>query len=433
MTESHKHDPHGRAQRLALSKHWSQDAKSEIALFCGRLKQIYAREGLNSHVQTPNAEVGRPPMLHSHSQLAISDVGTASSRLDDHDNNTPEIEVKSRKPEWPSAARPLPPAVSAAICQVVEDHLRCADEAASGIQPQYHRWRSWWSGNCTEAAFRHIHHAEACLALLSTAEEIRAEIPDAVRRAKEALGPDDPTREVADALLRKLRTPAAGSTEHDDGQWVDDFKKLVEVGHTAADRQRSRLRTFRNVLLVGTMVTSLLLVAFVAVAALKPNLVPVCFVQEPSPDPPQPNVFCPTRSSADEVPGTGVETASGGDLFAVALLGLVGGALSAAVFIRDLYTNATPYNVSIPLAMLKLPAGAMTALAGIILLAGEFVPGFTAVDKQIQILAYALVFGFAQQLFTQVVDQRARRLVSNVPTKARGISAPERDRGASIP
>jgi hypothetical protein len=128
-----------------------------------------------------------------------------------------------------------------------------------------------------------------------------------------------------------------------------------------------------------------------------------------------------------------VETASGGDLFAVALLGLVGGALSAAVFIRDLYTNATPYNVSIPLAMLKLPAGAMTALAGIILLAGEFVPGFTAVDKQIQILAYALVFGFAQQLFTQVVDQRARRLVSNVPTKARGISAPERDRGASIP
>jgi hypothetical protein len=59
--------------------------------------------------------------------------------------------------------------------------------------------------------------------------------------------------------------------------------------------------------------------------------------------------------------------------------------------------------------------------------AGEFVPGFTAVDKQIQILAYALVFGFAQQLFIQVVGQRARRLVSNVPTKARGISAPDRE------
>ena len=85
---------------------------------------------------------------------------------------------------------------------------------------------------------------------------------------------------------------------------------------------------------------------------------------------------------------------------------------------------ATPYNISIPLALLKLPAGALTALVGIILLAGEFVPGFSAIDKQIQILAYALVFGFAQQLFTQAVDQRAQRLVESVPTKARGIPGP---------
>jgi hypothetical protein len=66
-----------------------------------------------------------------------------------------------------------------------------------------------------------------------------------------------------------------------------------------------------------------------------------------------------------------------------------------------------------------MPAGAMVAVSGMILLTGNFVPGFSAIDKQGQMLAYALVFGFAQQLFTQMIDHRAEKLVSNIPSKAR--------------
>ena len=37
-------------------------------------------------------------------------------------------------------------------------------------------------------------------------------------------------------------------------------------------------------------------------------------------------------------------------------MGLLGAALSAAVFIRGLYlNNSTPYNVAVPLALSKLP------------------------------------------------------------------------------
>jgi hypothetical protein len=67
---------------------------------------------------------------------------------------------------------------------------------------------------------------------------------------------------------------------------------------------------------------------------------------------------------------------------------------------------------------LKLPAGATAALLGILLVAGDFVPGFSAIDRQTQILGYSVVFGFAQQLFTQWLDQRGKNLVANVPTKA---------------
>jgi hypothetical protein len=41
---------------------------------------------------------------------------------------------------------------------------------------------------------------------------------------------------------------------------------------------------------------------------------------------------------------------------------------------------------------LKLPAGALTAIAGLILILGDFIPGLSELDNQGQILAYAIVF-----------------------------------------
>mgnify|MGYP003288982627 CR=1 FL=1 len=75
------------------------------------------------------------------------------------------------------------------------------------------------------------------------------------------------------------------------------------------------------------------------------------------------------------------------DVFIVAVLGLIGGIVSSGVFVRGLYGNSRPYDVSVPLALLKVPVGGFAAVIGAMLLAGDFVPGFSAVDKQSQILA----------------------------------------------
>src|SRR3712207_7636499 len=42
----------------------------------------------------------------------------------------------------------------------------------------------------------------------------------------------------------------------------------------------------------------------------------------------------------------------------------------------------------------------------ILLMRGQFIPGLSALDSSAQILAWALVFGYAQQLFTRLVDQQ---------------------------
>ncbi len=45
---------------------------------------------------------------------------------------------------------------------------------------------------------------------------------------------------------------------------------------------------------------------------------------------------------------------------------------------------------------------------------GQFVPGLSALDSPAQILAWALVFGYAQQLFTRLVDQQGQTVLNSV-------------------
>jgi hypothetical protein len=55
-----------------------------------------------------------------------------------------------------------------------------------------------------------------------------------------------------------------------------------------------------------------------------------------------------------------------------------------------------------------------TAFLVLLLMRGQFVPGLSALDTSAQILAWGLVFGYAQQLLTRVVDQRAHTVLDTV-------------------
>ena len=71
-------------------------------------------------------------------------------------------------------------------------------------------------------------------------------------------------------------------------------------------------------------------------------------------------------------------------------------------------------NLPVALAVLKLPTGAITAFLGLLLMRGQFVPGLSALDTSAQILAWALVFGYAQQLFTRLVDRQGQTVLDSV-------------------
>ena len=93
---------------------------------------------------------------------------------------------------------------------------------------------------------------------------------------------------------------------------------------------------------------------------------------------------------------------------------MIAAVVAGIVALRNVRGTSTPYSLAVALALVKIPLGALTAVLGLVLMSGGFVPGLSALDTSAQILAWALVFGFSQQLLTRLVDQRAESLLQNV-------------------
>jgi hypothetical protein len=269
--------------------------------------------------------------------------------------------------------------------------------ARQACQERHGPLAHWW-GTSAERAYRSLHEAEALLIDLVSLDEVDAAVSKARARALTALKPGDPRRDDAEELPRLPRGPAKRLR----------LRNVMAASYAAADEAHGRLRDFRNVLCVTAVLVAIMTGLFVILIAVNPSMVPFCFTPSPR------HRVCPAGG-----PGP-----AGGDVVLVAGLGLLGGILAAAFAVRNIRGTSTPYDIPIALAVLKAPTGALTAVTGLLLLRGQFVPGLSALDSQQQILAYALVLGYAQQIFTHFVDRQAQSVLDSVPGKGAGTQPP---------
>ena len=272
-----------------------------------------------------------------------------------------------------------------------------ARDAANGVDPKPGPLSDWWSGGLVEAAYQNLHGAKVEMVEVYDDADLAAEIPEIAARTHQALRQDDPRRRSVERLGGR---PLALQRAY--------LRHALQDCYDAMDRQHERLRSFRNIVLVLAMfITALVGITVVAVWG-KPSILPLCFPANGG-DPNSILLNCPT--------GENVAAESPGDILVVGLLGLLGGALAAAMSIRNLRGTSSPYDVPVALAFLKVPLGAYTAILGLIAIQGEFIPGLSSLDSQGQILAYALLLGFAQQVFTHSLDVRAQSLLEALPGK----------------
>lgn len=275
-----------------------------------------------------------------------------------------------------------------------------------------------WRGTSVERAHYYLHAAKVALVDVLGEREVDARIPGAVARVRTCLAPTDVRRANIDMLLTggnlRLSEKRAG------------LKSALEIGYDASDQLHGRIRGFRNLLIIVGVTILLFMAALVAVVSISPQSVPLCFrpsitaAQASSPsegDSPAGTTRTVCPGGEDPVGGPYDHVPERRDIGIVAGLGLVGGALAAAFAIRNIRGTSIPYDIPLALAFLKVPIGSLTAVAAILLLGGGFVPGLSELDSQRQILAYALLFGYAQQLATQFIDKQAQSLINAVPGK----------------
>ena len=333
-----------------------------------------------------------------------------------------------------------------ALVAAIKCHLDAARQAAQAQPPEPREWfRIFRNGPLIERATSNLDAAEAQLLNLAPPEYVLGQMPSLLRHVQRHLHPTDPGRQEFERIARSvgINDPDHSSSRNrtDQGSNAKEIienerGKIVATVRAASSeclREQLRLRNFRNIVAITAALMTLLAVGVAITGFISPTLVPLCFTRVETH---QSQVVCPTDQSRPfrpeqvipEQPGDPqnqqgkdidvvvAETAKEWDLLVVELVGLTAAAIAAAAAIKNIRGSSDRYGLTVALAALKLPTGAITAFLGLLLMRGQFVPGLSALDTSAQILAWALVFGYAQQLFTRLVDQQGQTVLNSVPS-----------------
>jgi hypothetical protein len=230
----------------------------------------------------------------------------------------------------------------------------------------------------------------------------------------------DDTADVLPAHDSRLQRLIQLRGVHGSGRLTESDREDVVAAVYAAKRAslaaQSRVRGFRNVILVAIALALVVAGSLALLALFEPGILSLCqrqFIEGGTPPPVQPRLLCPSGFRSE--PGRY-------DTLLVMFVGVLGATIAAIFALRKVRGTSDPYSVAVTLAILKLPTGALTAFLGPFLIQGGFIPGFAQFDNPAQFISWAALFGYSQELFTSLVDRQAAAVLSSVP--AVGVPRP---------
>lgn len=242
------------------------------------------------------------------------------------------------------------------------------------------------SVRATAEASAHADTAEILLLRVADDEQFASYLPEVTHRVRIHLPPADPRRERFNETLRRSRL----------GKGPLDREAVLTALRAVSEQRAScwaRARSLQSILLAAVVALACIACALAALGALYPQALSLCFESGS-------RTVCPLGDAPRS-----------GDVAFVELLGLVGATITAALSLRRYdATHAVPL-LPFTCAALKLPTGALCAVLGLTLMRGDFLPGVGGLDNRSQIIAWALLFGCAQQLLTRQVDSTVHQVV----------------------
>jgi hypothetical protein len=308
--------------------------------------------------------------------------------------------------EWFGVNGGAPDPAAAPLVTSIERHLDAARDTAWGRDDKrgsLKRATAALRGSGVERTLGNLDAVETDLLRLATPEYVRGQLPSLQAHVNRFLAKDDPRREAVSRLADELkrRKDALEPYERD---------ILLAAYHAASSQRRReliRVRSFRNVIFAAAFLLFLVALGLGVLGAVRPDAMPLCFE-------PETGQVCPLGSKLTST-----------DIWLIEVVGLVAASVAGAFSLRRIRGTSTPYSLPVALTLLKLPSGALTAVLGLLLMRGAFVPGLSALDSDAQIISWAIVFGYSQQLFTHLVDDQASSVLEQVGGRgAAGDRAP---------
>lgn len=322
----------------------------------------------------------------------MAEVDTAACRL--------EAELLRAPDDEPSASaladrKEIEKAIAIAREYVERSDARAAGQHLAGLRTLWRRAMVWWTGGEIDLAYCALHTAGQLLLCVEPPDVVKARIPDMAAAVTTAFRGNDLRVRGYLKTLGILAEPAHQISQTDRSQ----LRAIQQACDSSDASARSDARTFRNTLVIMSALLSVILAGVAGFAAVD--------------------------TSFRALFAAGAKSGPGGwfvlELEAIASLsGLAGAALA----LKNYTGYRRTYGLPVVQALLKGSAGAATGVLGV-LLAGSGLIGALALRPGAEVFAVAVIFGYAQYLFTRLVDQQAKDVLSSAGSRSDPSVTPE--------
>jgi hypothetical protein len=281
-------------------------------------------------------------------------------------------------------------------------------------------WRQHLLGASADRALANMHEAEVALLRVAPESELHDKGLYALSHARLHLMHDDVLLQQLTAALhsppgKKLGRSRRQSSLGSNGRELAAL--TLHAAYQAEEAERARVRSFTQIVVMAAGALWLIAIALGIWGALAPDVAErVCFMNSKGTEGGEGMTrVCPLG-----------ESPKAASILFLEFIGLFAAAVAGAVSLKGVRGTSGPYHVATGLIILRLPVGALTAVAGILLMSGEFLPGLTNLDTSTQVCAWAFAFGILQESVTRAVDRQGQHLIDNV--KAPGSNVPDTEK-----
>jgi hypothetical protein len=253
------------------------------------------------------------------------------------------------------------------------------------LRRTWRRLAAWWTGYEVDQAWAALHTASQALLGIESKKVVKSQLGDMAAQVVTAFDSGDVRVKDYLKTLELLAPARVKITAADRAQ----LRAIRQACDTSADGGHTDARAFRNTLILVGSLLAAVLVALAVIASLDASF--------------------RTAFSARGVPGHWF-------VAELEMMASLSGLTGAVLSLRSYSGFQSTYGLPLVQAFLKGTAGAATGLLGVLLTQSGIVTSLKP-EPGARVFAVAVVFGYGQYLFTRLVDQQAKTVLTSAGTR----------------